>query len=249
MPGRPDLDIHTLIHFLDRFVYKNPKLASTSLRGSSIMQPMASSNAQSALISSTATLPGLAVNTDRFRNQSDDQISAEDVFFHKYFSSLGREKIKAKISGGDSSSDDGSIGNEDEDAVWKAMMDSAPDLEGVADSDQNLSMSDLESDFDEGMVDSQDEADSIGDADVNGDEIGGVPIFDASDEEMDEISSGDMSSEEPQLEPERKASPQAAKSKSAVAREKRKQMKGLPMFASAADYAKMLEDDEDEDLG
>jgi ribosome biogenesis protein MAK21 len=256
MPGKPDLSIHTLIHFLDRFVYKNPKLASVNLRGSSIMQPMASSNAQSALISSTATLPSLAVNTDRFRNQSDDQISAEDVFFHQYFTSLGREKTMVKTSAGAAGSDDGSIGNEDEDAVWKAMMDSAPDLEGVADSDQDLSMSDLESDFDEAMEDSQDEADSIGDADVNDDEIGGVPIFDHESEgEMGELGSGDLSSDEGEAESEkksaeaRKTAPQAAKSKSAAAREKRKQMKGLPMFASAEDYAKMLEDDEDEDLG
>jgi ribosome biogenesis protein MAK21 len=256
MPGKPDLKIHTLIHFLDRFVYKNPKLASINLRGSSIMQPMASSNAQSALIGSSATLPSLAVNTDRFRNQTDDQVSAEDVFFHQYFSSLGREKVKAKTSVGATGSEDGSIGDEDEDAVWKAMMDSAPDLEGVEDSDQDLSMSDLESDLDEAMVDSQDEAESIGDADVNSDEIGGVPIFDdGSHEELDVFDGGDISSEEAGLEPQtdavgrRKSTPQAAKSKSAMAREKRKQMKGLPMFASAEDYAKMLEDDEDEDLG
>ena len=260
MPGKPDLNVHTLIHFLDRFVYKNPKLASTNLRGSSIMQPLASSNAQTALISSTATLPSLAVNTDRFRNQTDDQVSAEDVFFHQYFSSLGRDKVKAKFSGAATGSDNGSIGDEDEDAVWKAMMDSAPDLEGVEDSDQDLSMSDLDSDFDEAMADSQDEDESIGDAEVNGDEIGGVPIFDdESDEEMDEFAGGEMSSAEsgPESEAEvteaasetRKSAPLAAKSKSAAAREQRKKMKGLPIFASAADYAKMLEDDADEDLG
>lgn len=224
------------------------------------MQPLASSNAQAALISSSMTLPGVAVNTDRFRNQSDDQLSAEDVFFHQYFSSLGRDKVKAKSSGPVTGSDNGSIGDEDEDAVWKAMMDSAPDLEGVADSDQDLSMSDLDSDFDEAMVDSADEDDSIGDAEVNGDEIGGVPIFDdESDEEMEELDGGEMSSAEsgPEYEAEathavseqRKPTSLAAKSKSAAAREQRKKMKGLPIFASAADYAKMLEDDADEDLG
>jgi ribosome biogenesis protein MAK21 len=110
------------------------------------------------------------------------------------------------------------------------------------------------------MADSQDEDESIGDAEVNGDEIGGVPIFDdESDEEMDEFAGGEMSSAEsgPESEAEvteaaseqRKSAPLAAKSKSAAAREQRKKMKGLPIFASAADYAKMLEDDADEDLG
>ena len=32
-------------------------------------------------------------------------------------------------------------------------------------------------------------------------------------------------------------------------KERRKRMKGLPTFASASDYAKMLDDDEGEDLG
>ena len=33
LPGQPDLTLHTLIHFLDRFVYKNAKLsAATKLR-------------------------------------------------------------------------------------------------------------------------------------------------------------------------------------------------------------------------
>jgi ribosome biogenesis protein MAK21 len=250
MPGKPDLHLHTLIHFLDRFVYKNPKLASSNLRGSSIMQPMASNDTQSVLISSTTTVPGLPVNTDRFRNQKDDQVSAEDVFFHKYFSSLGKDSIKAKSKKGDKGSEGGSIGEEDEDAVWKAMMDSAPDLEGVDDSDQNLSMSDLESNFDEAMEESNDG--DLDEAEVDADEIEGAPIFEESEDEMvdfDDLrveSSEDMTSEA--IEPG-KAIPAGKKSKSVEARGKRKKMKALPVFASAADYAKMLDDDEDEDIG
>lgn len=253
MPGKPDLNLHTLIHFLDRFVYKNPKLASSNLRGSSIMQPMASSDVQSVLISSTATVPGLPVNTDRFRTQKDDQVSAEDAFFHKYFSSLGKD-VKAKSKKEDGGSEKGSIGDGDEDAVWKAMMDSAPDLEGVDDSDQDLLMSDLESNFDEAMEDSDDE--DLDDAEVNGDEIEGRPIFDESENDM--VESDNISDEAPEDIPSeseelksRKASRAAEKSKSknAEGRERRKKMKGLPVFASAADYAKMLDNDEDEDMG
>ena len=252
MPGKPDLHVHTLIHFLDRFVYKNPKLASSNLRGSSIMQPMASNDAQAVLISSGATAPGLPVNTDRFRNQKDDQVSAEDVFFHKYFSTLGKDNVKHKPDKGEVGSEEGSVGDGDEDAVWKAMMDSAPDLEGVDDSEQDLSMSDLESDFDAAMEDSEDE--KMDDAEGDEDEIEGVPIFDdESEDELDDFKHSVEVSEDIELETEaadlRMATPPAKKSKSIEAREKRRKMKALPVFASAADYAKMLEDDEDEDMG
>ncbi len=251
MPGKPDLNVHTLIHFLDRFVYKNPKMSSTNLRGSSIMQPMANNDAQSVLISSGATAPGLPVNTDRFRNQKDAQVSAEDVFFHKYFSSLGRENIRQKLAKVEMGSDDGSIGSGDEDAVWKAMMDSAPDLKGVEDSDQDLSMSDLESDFDLATEESDEE--EMEKAEGSEDQIEDMSIFEdelvTSDDEDIAIASSEDVDSNTNLTPHRMANPQAPKSKSMEAREKRRAMKALPVFASAAEYAKMLDNDDDEDMG
>ena len=38
------MTLHTLTHFLDRFVYRTPK-AAASTRGSSLMQPLAGSDA------------------------------------------------------------------------------------------------------------------------------------------------------------------------------------------------------------
>ena len=48
LPSSPDLSLHTLNHFLDRFVYKNPK--KLKKKGSSAMQP----------VSALATVEGLA---------------------------------------------------------------------------------------------------------------------------------------------------------------------------------------------
>ena len=41
MAAKPDPTLHTLMHFLDRFVYRNPKSKTGTTHGSSIMQPLA----------------------------------------------------------------------------------------------------------------------------------------------------------------------------------------------------------------
>ncbi|KAL9028943.1 MAG: hypothetical protein Q9196_002749, partial [Gyalolechia fulgens] len=97
MPPKPDLASHTLIHFLDRFVYRNPK-TTTSARGASIMQPLTSSSAFDApnhqnklLLSSAPSFKERVkqpVNSEAFRKQEADKVAADEVFFHKYFSAV-----------------------------------------------------------------------------------------------------------------------------------------------------------------
>ena len=259
LPGKPDLNLHTLIHFLDRFVYRNPKPSSSNLRGSSIMQPLAAIESSGLLLSGAPSgQQRLPVNTNNFRTQKEGDVAVEDVFFHKYFNSLGKEKpkVKAKSRPG---ADDGSVTDGEESEIWKAMMHSAPDLDGVDDSDDGLEMEDLESDFGGNLgeissdlhegddyEDSEDLEDDenigIGDGkdrleEVSSDDLdGGLMV-------LDEDASDDAGLELPTKRPS--GSSEAVNRK----KERRKRMKGLPTFASVSDYAQMLDDDEGEDVG
>jgi ribosome biogenesis protein MAK21 len=245
LPGKPDLSLHTLTHFLDRFVYRNAKLSSDGLRGSSIMQPMANDTQNVLIGGALGAVRRLPVNSEAFKNKKQDQVAAEDVFFHQYFCSLGKagnKKTKAQKKSGDGDEESG-----DEDEVWKAMMESAPDLEGIEDDEDDIDLSDLESEMgasDEGGMDVDDDDEGV-DLDP--------AIFDDDDEDlmgldMEEPDQGDASDFEGFDE-----QPSSKKTKGQDEKEQRKKdrkaKKNLPTFASAADYAKMLDDDEDEDMG
>jgi len=246
LPSKPDLTLHTLSHFLDRFVYRNPKLSISGLRGSSIMQPMAAVDSQNVLIPGTlGAQRRLPVNSETFRAKKDGEIAAEDVFFHKYFSSLGaaptkRGKEKKKRDADDDES-------EDEDEVWKAIMESAPALEGDDDSEDDLDLSELESDtdVDDGEVFDNDEAVDIDPA-----------LFDELEDDLMQIGdggaaigSGSEESDFAGFDSADEQAPAAKKKKTSKLESKKEKAKkkSLPIFASVEDYAKMLEDDEDED--
>lgn len=250
LPGKPDLSLHTLSHFLDRFVYRNPKLSSSGLRGSSIMQPMAAADTHSVLIpGSIGGHRQLPVNSDAFKSKKSDEVAAEDVFFHQYFSSLSKgapKKAKAPKKGETDGDESG-----DEDEVWKAMMDSAPDLEGEMEDEDDVDLSELDSVMDDSGTDG-----------VGGSEDEGVDIepgiFDEDEDDLMEVEEDDASegvdfagfnSEEDEEQPaeKRRKSKTQAKEDGGKAK-KNKKLKGLPTFASVEDYATMLEDDEGEDV-
>lgn len=247
LPGKPDLTLHTLSHFLDRFVYRNAKLGVSGLRGSSIMQPMAASDSQNVLIPGTlAAQRRLPVNSEAFRAKKDGDVAAEDVFFHKYFSSLGAAPAKKTKEKKKQKSDDEESDNEDE--IWKAMMESAPELEGDEDSEDDLDMS--------GLEDEMDESDAGDAGTFDDDEDEGVDIdpalFDESEDDLMDIGeAAEVASEGSDFagfDSAEEEGPAAKKKKANAERKKEKaRKKALPLFASVEDYAKMLEDDEDED--
>ena len=256
LPGKPDLSLHTLIHFLDRFVYRNAKLSDSKMRGSSIMQPMASDNTRAMLFnSSSGGSSKLSVNSDAFKAKKDENVAAEDIFFHKYFSALGKESRAGKTPKSAKTEDDGE--SDDEDAVWKAMLDTAPELEGAEDEDDDVDMSDLEAAMgDKFSADESDDASAEGGVDVE------AGLFDDSDEDMvDSDDQDDMGAfaeldsdvgdlaEESSHQEETKEIPAGASKRNEATKAQRKKLRGLPVFASADDYAKMLDDDEDEDFG
>ncbi|KAK1521880.1 CBF/Mak21 family protein [Colletotrichum paranaense] len=247
--AKPDLESHSLIRFLDKFVYRSPKAAETA-RGASIMQPVRNPDSGSIwLAKRTGSGAAAPINTPKFWNKKVDQVAAEDIFFHEYFKQAGK-----KVEGGKKITEQSSSGldevsaeddAEQEDEIWKALTASHPD--GPIESDDD----DLDMD---GFDDSDDESE------------GGVIFSDGSDAELsdgdeddgDDEDAGELHGEEGDDDeamedeggPELSAVPGEAeetsqKSKSA-ARSSRRKLKDLPMFASADDYAELLAAEEED---
>lgn len=240
LPGKPDLELHTLIHFLDRFAYRNAKIGTSNLRGSSIMQPLAGGDTADLLCSSNSH-GQLPVNSEKFRGRKSEDVPAEDAFFHQYFNSLGKSTQDRKASKKMKKSEDSDEASESEETeIWKAMMDSAPDLEGADDSDEGLEMSDLNSDFEESSdgAAEDDETDSQEIA-LTVDEISVSSDADLSQALVETDPASDHNS----------AAVDNPTGKSTVQRVHQRKLKHLPTFASASDYARMIDDEEDEDLG
>lgn len=250
MPPKPDLTSHTLTHFLDRFVYRNVKSAPSSARGSSIMQPLSGGDSAGVLISSRATQNGQQnVNTEAFWRKKVEDVAVDEIFFHKYFSQIGKGKqsTKKKPTKTAAGSDDE---DENEDEIWEALVNSRPEVEGGSEDESDMEMldlddSDMDSDADEDQDGEEGEDEGVIFNDSDGsvssmDEDGGIALDDDDDEapsEMDELFEQEL--EKAQASEEKPAE---------TSREKRKKMKSLPTFASAEDYAEMLDNDDDEDL-
>ena len=154
MSGKPDLTLHTLTHFLDRFVYRAPK-ASAASRGASIMQPLAGGDAADRLVEAGKTAQrNMPLNSESFWKKKADEVAAEDVFFHEYFTRVNKDKTRAaKKSKGEEASDeeidDGDGLSDNEDEIWKALVDSRPELDEGDSDDDDMDMDDLASAYDD----------------------------------------------------------------------------------------------------
>lgn len=249
MPAKPDLSMHTLIHFLDRFVYRNPKKTAGKPRGSSIMQPLAGGDNGGVLVSVRSKASQLApVNTEAFIKLADNKVGADEVFFHKYFSATERTKQSSKKKKKtDKKSDDESESGGDEDEIWKALVDSRPEIEGEDGSDEAMDMDDLDSaydvsDSDEGGVGvkhGMDQQSVGGDSeDLNFEDDDGAVL--QSDDELPSDIDELLNRQAQQTLDE--AGSKGASEKSG---KRRKRLKNLPTFASVDDYAAMLQDEEE----
>lgn len=263
MPPKPDLSLHTLVHFLDDFVKKNPKKTiqpssggdkeqkpSIKFRGESIMQPAAFASTH---LSRAAT--------EAYYQKEQDGVAPDEVFFHKYYSIIGKGKEKGnkkkeqrlrKDKDGSENADDD---DDDEDEIWQAIVDSKPELDGSDQSDDELNMGEPESSEDEGG-----EASFMEDDDYSGsDDGGGVEVEE--DDEMAELVGEDaelLDSDEDALTDLEEAFGQddqvqllggnphsVLPDESMRGKKRRKMLKNLPTFASADDYAEMLKYDDD----
>ncbi|KAI0278455.1 CBF/Mak21 family-domain-containing protein [Russula brevipes] len=129
LTSSPDLTLYTLSHFLDRFVYKNPK--KPAARGTSAMQP-STFGVAGGVRRVRAEVQEIPLNIDGWWRRGE-----AGVFFQRYFSQKhGREQARAAkvdkrkvkdedtdtkshdaIEGGNSSENS----DEEEAAIWKAM--------------------------------------------------------------------------------------------------------------------------------
>lgn len=257
MPPKPDPTKHTLMHFLDRFVYRNAKSKPAGSHGASIMQPMAGSNAADLLVKpgEGTTKAGAPVNSEAFWQKKVEDVAADEVFFHSYFNQSGgkkRSKVADKKQNRRAEDDDEDASDEEgEEEIWQAIAQSRPDVEGP-DEDDDLSMGDLESlysasDDEEGSEPGLDlgggDDDEEGGVDGLDDEMDGLPELDSEDDALldsDEDVPFDLEEAEPEAEPEKGVSTSQKK------RKERKKLKALPVFASADDYAKLLADEPDD---
>ena len=256
MPPKPDPSLHTLMHFLDRFVYRNAKTKTSATRGTSIMQPMSGSNAADLLIKNREDgRQRLPVNSDAFWKKNIDDVAADEVFFHSYFNKTQKGKSSKKDKKGSAKHDDedGESDEDGEDEIWKALVDSKPDIEG-AESDDDLDMDDLE----EAYSDSEDGEDGVEIAEFPEDDMDGAELDDEDDDEdgMDDfagLESGDdaMLDDDDDLPSDfegagadEEAAPE--KEEGDEKKKKKRKLKHLPTFASAEDYAAMLDADEDD---
>ncbi|KAL7892549.1 CBF/Mak21 family domain-containing protein [Trichoderma sp. SZMC 28014] len=230
---KPDMESHTLIKFLDKFVYRNAKASDT--RGASIMQPLKAAKdiGDIWLGGGRSSASTTQVNSAAFWNKKADDVAAEDVFFHKYFQHVSKEPKestkKARATG-----DEEADGDAEEDEIWKALVNAQPDIdEDASDAGfDDLDELDMASDDDSSPALSLDGDD---DEDEDEDDMG-VEFNDFSDEEDGDDEDGlvapDVAESDEEKGDKRKA--------------RRKMLKGLPTFASVDDYAELLAGEEDD---
>ncbi|QRV98202.1 ribosome biogenesis protein [Ceratobasidium sp. AG-Ba] len=284
LTATPDLGLNTLTHFLDRFVYRNPKKIKP--RPVSVLHPAAHDpDGTRVRLMKDTTDSTMNVNDEAFWKKNIKDVPADQLFFHKFFlkkmekqqaragKAEKRKKDKAdksEAADSDDESDDSQSGSDSESEaeselgeaeVWKAMQSSMPELQHAGDDSDSIpsglddisdgSSSDGSEDSDVGQVEEEDD-ESESEAPTDGSVAGGqMPndLGDSSDDEIDfaedegdliELSEGeDVSEEEPS---------HGKRKKSNKDEEKQKKRRKLPTFASAEDYAKMIDEAPEDDI-
>ncbi len=255
MPAKPDLASHTMIHFLDRFVYRNAKAAAGGLRGSSIMQPLAGGESRRVFISNrTGQDKSISLNSEAFWRKRAGDVAVDEAFFHKYFTQIGKGKQSTrkgnKLMNGAEDTKDNEDDEENEDEIWQALVESRPEVEGHREDESDFEMLDLDDSEDHSSVDggvdleSEDGSDSkfgdLEDESSHGSEARAASLDDEEETSyMDELFKKELQTSQ-QIELTVRDGKDHKISK-------RRKLKNLPTFASTEEYAAMLQDD-DEDL-
>lgn len=261
---KPDPTIYTLMNFLDKFSFRNAKTKTQATHGTSIMQPMSgTSKAADYLIAARdGDKTHSALNSEQFWRKKVDDVREDEVFFHTYFEKAGKAKQatkkekKKRKKDGDDSDESG------EEEIWKALVNSRPEIEGDDDDDEgfdDIDMEDMMSDDDEeggigmdggvelNLGSDDDEEDTVAGGASEDDD--GMDAFDLDDEEAFVDSDDDipvdiaMDDDTDVEEPAPKSSKEKEKDKKKA---KKRKLKHLPTFASADDYAKLIGGDDSE---
>lgn len=238
---KPDLESHSLIRFLDKFAYRNPKTKELT-RGGSIMQPLQAGNSGSDtwLRSKSALVSGAPVNNPSFWSKKVENVAAEDTFFHEYFSHIGRTGEGSKRRAAPESEE--AKEDQDEDEVWKALTAGNGDDEADMDDFDDAMADGDDSESDLPDWDSSSESDEAGEGDEDaegaGADEGGDEDFVAVGSVFDDEAENDVGGGE--VDNGKEKSDKRSKQKS-----RRQQLRELPMFASVDDYAELLAQEEE----
>lgn len=242
---KPELANHTLMQFLDKFVYKNPKVADTK-RGGSIMQPVlaAGSSAHVVVPGKSSAKHQATVNSAAFWNKKQEDVAAEDVFFHTYFSQIGKPGQETKGKKAKKDAAEGADEEADEDEIWDALVNSRPEVEGGDGSDVDMDLDeDDESDLGS-LLEAMSDDDDDEDVDVDGEDVD-MDEEDGPGEEDGWVDGADLVGDSEEEEEEEE--PAANKGKDGKkGRMTKRDFKKLPMFATADDYAALLAQDDEE---
>ncbi|ORY34646.1 CBF/Mak21 family-domain-containing protein [Naematelia encephala] len=97
LTGSSDISLNTLVAFLDRFVYRNPK-KTLQPKGASIMQPAAASDRTGTIVRSKGARAAdeSFVNSEAFWRKKVEQVPVDQLFFHKFFSSKLAQKESSR---------------------------------------------------------------------------------------------------------------------------------------------------------
>ncbi|KAG7085891.1 hypothetical protein E1B28_003425 [Marasmius oreades] len=131
-----DLSLNTLSHFLDRFVYKNPKKVSAEVngtkgKGSSAMQPAGSAVEGVKLVKGeTGTSGEMPMNEEQFLRKRVEDVPADQLFFHKFFTRKREREQVSKSRGGKGGVDSEIDGASDEEGDEESGKEEEMDLTG-----------------------------------------------------------------------------------------------------------------------
>lgn len=248
---KPDLGLYTLLHFLDRFVYRNAKQKTTT-KGLSIMQPLGGAHTGSLLVRATnVDTRELPANAEDWLARRAKDIKPDEKFFHLYFTSK-QNKIRKQGEKEVEETEEMEDGD-----VWDALVKSRPEVEEGSD-DEGFSFD--EEDFSEEEEESEEaeeaqeaeeaeESEEAEEAATAADDAGSDAFSDDADD-ADDASASDsdifgINSDEYDSDAAPAAKKRKAEADKADANDKKK-LKALPVFADADDYSQYLQSDDED---
>ncbi|KAK6908849.1 hypothetical protein I203_102854 [Kwoniella mangroviensis CBS 8507] len=253
LTGSSDISLNSLVSFLDRFVYRNPK-KTLQPKGASIMQPAAVSDKSGMIVQnkgakSSGGEAGLMVNSESFWRKKVDDVPVEMMFFHKYFSEkLKRnESLKKKKSTGEDEDE------EDSDEMPELPSDIADEDDDEEEDDSDIDVEEQEEEEEEGSDPEEDEIwkamkasmpgadDDMGlSDDEDEDESDDMTEYSSEEGEDEDVEVDEDEEEESEDEEEEEEEEEPVKSKT------KKGKKHSPSISSDSSFPNF--DDEEEDL-
>ncbi|RIA92621.1 CBF/Mak21 family-domain-containing protein [Glomus cerebriforme] len=132
--GQPELHLHTTTHFLDKFVFRNPKKYDKIKGSNPLLQPTVTSEPGKVVIKKGTGISKneLNVNSKEFWTMELKDVPVDQIFFHKYFTqkhagkNLQKVKKKKQHSEEDFPFVELGEGSDDENEIWEAMKSEMP---------------------------------------------------------------------------------------------------------------------------